>query len=131
MANTTRKSRVKCVTGNALTVEVNAGKIILPTTGNKYIIVGGWMRALGGNAATATGVNISDTTATTPVVGVAVARAALTQNTVVDFDAASDVTRTTYGIAHKEGKGLQIIKDGSDLATATSIDYCIKFMEIN
>lgn len=130
MANTTRKSRVKCVTGNATTDEVNAGKIILPVTGNKYIIVGGWMRALGGNAATATGVNISDTTATTPIVGVAVARASLTENAVVDFDAAG-VTTTTYGVAHKEGKGLQIIKSGSDLATATSVDYCVKFMEIN
>ena len=50
-ANTTRRSRVKCITGNATLAEVKAGKIILPKFSGQYIICGGWMRALAVNAA--------------------------------------------------------------------------------
>jgi hypothetical protein len=129
MANTEDTGRVRCVTGNATTTEVNAGKIIVPPDASRaYIITGGWLRALGGNAGGATSVNISDTTGT-PVVGLAVAVGTLTQDAVVDFNLGANITKTTYGTAHTKGKGLQIIANGT-LTTATSVDYCVKYKTI-
>jgi len=119
------------VTGNASLAQVKAGKIILEPNAGAYIIVGGWLRALGGAAAAADSINISDTTGT-PVVGVAIAVGALTENAVVEFDAAANVTRTTFGDDFDYGKGLQIIDAGAaDLTTCTSVDYCIHFMEVS
>jgi hypothetical protein len=132
MANTTRTSRVNVVTGNAIVAELVAGKIIVPPDASRaYIIVGGWMRALGGSAATATSVDIKDT-ATVAVVGVAVGVAALTQDTVADFDAATNVVWTTYGTALTKGKGLKIMQTtaAGPLATCTSVDYCVKYMTV-
>jgi hypothetical protein len=89
------------------------------------------MRCLGGAAAAADSINISDTTGT-PVVGVAIAVAALTENAVVDFDAAANVTRTTYGDDFVYGKGLQICDAGaSALTTCTSVDYCVQYMTVS
>jgi len=122
---------VKCITGNATLAEVKAGKIILPKFSGQYIIVGGWMRALAVNAAGADSINISDTTAT-PVVGVAIAVGALTAGALVDFDAAANVTRTTYGAAFAAGKGLQILDAGAGaLSGCTSVDFCIKYTTVN
>lgn len=128
MANLRKHGQLRCVMGNATTAEVNAGKTIVNADPSRSIaIVGGWMRALGGNAGTATSVDIKDT-AGTAVVGVACAVAGLTSGAVLDFGAASNVTRTTYGTALTAGKGLKIEKTGSNLATATSVDYCVYYM---
>ena len=129
MANTTRLSRERCVCGSATTAEVIAGKIIVPPDSSKAVIItGGWMRAAG-SAGTATSVDIKDTTGT-PVVGVAIAVAALTDGTMVDFDAAANVTWTTYGTAFAKGKGLQIKQTtaGGNLSTTTAVDYVVKYI---
>lgn len=131
MAFTTSAGKIHFVQGNATTAEVNAGKVIVHPRANKCIqIVGGHLTALGGNVATATGVNIDDTT-DTPVVGVACATAGLTQNAQLDFDAAANVTRTTYRTPLTVNEGLQIIKAGSDVATAVSVDYYVEYIFVN
>lgn len=126
MALTDCRGGQKFVQGNALTVEVNAGKIIVePRKGKKVAVDGGFLRALGGAVATATSVDIADTTGT-PVVAAACAAAGLTQNAVLDFRAAANVTLTTaLGVPLTVNQGLQIIKAGSDVATATSVDYVV------
>ena len=129
MANTTRISRERCVCGTATVAEVIAGKIILPPDSAKAVIVtGGWMRATG-SAGTATSVDIKDTT-TVPVVAVAIAVGALTDGAVVDFDTATNVTWTTYGVAHTKGKGLQIKQTtaAGNLSTTTAVDYVVKYI---
>lgn len=129
MANTADIGRLKCVTGNATTTEVNAGKIIIAPDGSRSVIItGGWLRALGGNAGGATSVNISDTTGT-PVVNLATAVGTLTQDAVVDFNLGANITKTTYGTANTKGKGIQIKANGT-LTTATSIDYCLIYKTI-
>ncbi len=128
MAYTTSSGKVHFVRGNATAAQVNAGKLIVqPRKGKKLVVTGGHMVALGGNAATATSVDIADT-AGTPVVAVACGVAGLTQNTRLDFRAASNVTLTTFQVALTAEKGLQIIKAGSDLATATSVDYYVEYI---
>lgn len=126
MALTKCRGGQKFVQGNATTAQVNAGlRILEPRKGKKIAVDGGFMRALGGAAATATSVDIADTTGT-PVVAVACAAAGLTQNAVLDFRAASNVTLTTkLGDPLTVDQGLQIIKAGSNLATATSVDYVV------
>lgn len=130
MAFTTGKGKVHFVQGNATTAQVNAGlTIVTPRAGKTPQVVGGHMTALGGNAATATSVDIADT-AGTPVVAVACGVAGLTANAQLDFTAASNVTLTTYRKPLTAGKGLQIIKAGSNLATATSVDYYVEYVYI-
>ena len=130
MAFTTAAGKVHFVQGNALTAAVTAGKVIAPARSGKAIqVVGGHLTALGGSAATATSVDIKDTHGT-PVVAVACGVAGLTQNTQLDFDAAANVTLTTYRKPLTVGKALQIKDTGSGLATATSIDYYVEYVYI-
>ncbi len=129
MANTTANTRLRCVTGTATKAEYNAGKLIVPPNPDRsYIVVGGWFRSTG-NVTEATTININDTT-TSNVVNVAVAAAGLTNGTVITFDAGTNVTRTTYGTANTQGKGLQIISVGTDESTATACDYCVKYLAV-
>ena len=124
MATTSTDPRVRCAQGSATVAEVNAGKIIIPDCPSRVItVVDGWLRAIGGAAGTATGVYIQDTAAAaTSIIEWLVA--ALTQNAVARVGA-SNVTSTYAGTACTRDKGLQIIKHGGDVDTATSIDYCI------
>jgi hypothetical protein len=120
MANTSivpRHLRVAC--GNATAAQVNAGTVIVPERADRQVVVvGGWLRALGGNAAGATSVDITDTAAS-PVTVAATAVGSLTQNTLVSIAGAN------MGAGLTAGKGLRIGKTGSSLTGATSVDYCI------
>ena len=130
MAFTSARGKVHFVQGNATTAQVNAGKIIAEARKGKSIqVVGGHLTALGGNAATATSVDIKDTAATA-IVAVACAVAGLTQNTQLDFDAAANVTLTTYRKPLTVDKALKIEKTGSNLATATSVDYYVEYIYV-
>jgi len=130
MANYTRNSRVRVATGNATIATANAGKVIVPgAPGRAYVVMGGWVRALGGKVNEATTVDICTKT-TTPIVNVAVAKAAMTENAVVSFGTATTVTRTTYGDDNVAGHALQLLTVGTDEATATSIDYCVRYMTV-
>lgn len=130
MAFTSAKGKLHFAQGNATTAQVNAGLLIVePRKGKQIQVVGGHMTALGGNAATATSVDLKDT-AGTPVVAVACGVAGLTSGTQLDFDAAANVTLTTYRKPLTVDKGLQILKTGSNLATATSVDYYVEYVYI-
>ncbi len=127
----TGQGKIHFKAGRLTAAQVNAGtRVIPPRADKKLMIVGGQLVAIGGAAATATSVDVNDTTGT-PVVGVAVACTAMTENTQMDFDAASNVTRTTYRAPFAAGKGIQVIKGGSDLATATHVDYYIEYVYVN
>jgi hypothetical protein len=130
MAFTSAAGKVHFVQGNALRAEVTAGKVIAPARSGKSIqVVGGHMTAIGGAAQTATSVDLKDTYGT-PLVAVACGIAGLTQNTQLDFDAAANVTLTTYRKPLNVGKALQIKDTGSGLATATSIDYYVEYVYV-
>ena len=129
-ANATRNSRVRVVTGNATKAQANAGKVIVPgAPGRAYVVMGGWVRALGGKVNEATSVDICSKT-TTPIVNVAVLKAVALENAVVTFDAAANVTRTTYGNDNAAGHALQILTVGTDESTCTSIDYCVRYLTV-
>lgn len=131
MANTTRRSRIKCVTGSRTLAQVKAGSQILPGFAGSYIIIGGWVRAVGGDCAGADSINISDT-ADTPVVGVALAVGPLDDGVIQRFDAASNVTRTTFGQSLTFGKGLQILDAGaSALSGPDTVDFCVFYQTVS
>jgi len=89
------------------------------------------MRAVGADCATATSVNINDTTATN-VVGVAIAVAPLDDGVVIPFHNATNVTRTTFGLAFAYGKGLQIVDATKGTLTGpTTVDFCVKYMKLS
>jgi hypothetical protein len=116
---------MRCLHGNATLAEVKTGKVILGGEPGRTITVhDGWLRALGGNAGTATTVDISDT-AGTPVVVFKMARGGLTENAVARIGLATHYTGTTVGTPLTPGKGLRIDDAGAVLDTCTSVDYCL------
>ena len=80
-------------------------------------------RAIGGNAATATSVDVESTNGT-PVLAFKMAVGGLTQNAIARMGLATHSTNTGIGTALGHGDGLQITATGT-LATATHIDYCV------
>lgn len=119
---TNRRRRVNVTFGQATTAEVNAGKTILDNIGDGPIcIVDGWLRAIGGAAATCTYVDIRDVGGTTNYLRGA--QASLTQNTVLRMTGTADgLTQVTAR------KGLKIASTTNNLATATAIDYMVKWV---
>lgn len=130
MANTAINPRhVRIANGNATTAEVNTGKVIVPDRADRQIVViGGYLRALGGNASGATSVDITDT-ATSPVAAFSAPIASLTSGTIVDAKASGN-TNANLGVGLTPGKGLKIAKTGANLATATSVDYCVEYVYV-
>jgi hypothetical protein len=121
MALTHKKLRV--AEGQLTTAEVNAGTVVIaPMVDRVITVVDAWLRATG-SAATVTSVDITDT-ASSPATAVAFARAGLTDGTVLRAGAAN-TTATGLGTALTEDCGVKVIKNGSDLATTTAVDYFI------
>ncbi len=119
--------KVRVAEGQATTAEVNAGKVIVqPIAGHTITVVDGWLRAIGGNAGGATSVDITDTNSS-PVTAFAMAVGGLTQNAVARVGLATHSTNTNVGTPLTAGKGLKIIKNGSNLTTATAVDYMILY----
>ncbi len=117
--------RVRCVEGQLTTSEVNTGTVVLPgKTQRTLTVTDFWMRAIGGNAETATSVDIVDTNSS-PVTAGKMAVGGLTQNTIARMGLATHSTNTNIGSPLTKGKGLKIGKTGGSLATCTAIDYCI------
>jgi hypothetical protein len=127
MANTTNNQRLRCAMGRLTVAQVNADTpIVPPKQGYSYIVVGGWFIATG-SAATATSVDVVDTSDN---VAVAVAVGNLTNGTLAPFNAASGVTWTTYGTALTAGEGLHIHTAGGDLGTTTQLDYYVEYTAV-
>ena len=127
MAQATFKSqrRMRCLRGAATLAEVKAGKVILRGEPGRTITVhDAWLRSIGGNAATATSVDISDT-ADTPVICFAMAVGGLAEDVVARIGLATHYTGTTVGTPLTPGKGLRIDDAGGVLAGPTTVDYAI------
>ena len=110
--------------------QVNAGATLLAAVaGYKYRVTDWTMIAIGGNAATATSVDILGTR-TTSVTLAAVAVAALTQSAAVKPNSAN-VTLLADGASHTAldaNTAITVGKTGSSLATATHIDVIVSYV---
>jgi hypothetical protein len=117
----------------ATTAEVNAGLTLLPAlSGYKYRLVDVTMIAIGGNAATATSVDIVTTQAASAVRPIVAAVAALTRSAVVKPNSAN-VTVLADGasfVANDANTAVSVSKQaaGSNLATATHIDVLLSYV---
>lgn len=117
----------------ATTAEVNAGLELLPAlSGYKYRIVDVTLIAIGGNAATATSVDLLATSGGSAVRPIVAAVAALTRSAVVKPNSAN-VTVLADGasfVAMDANTAISITKQsgGSNLATATHIDCILTYV---
>jgi len=127
---TTTHPKVHCASGSLTLAQVAAntlaGTIVVdPAPDRTITVLDGWLRAAGHNAAGATTLIITDTTAS-PVTIVSATAGALLQDVVARFGA-SNVTFTAPNAALTKGKGLRIGCTGSALTTSHSLDYLIYY----
>ena len=115
------------------TAEVNAGHELLPAiSGYKYRIHDITLIAIGGNAATATTVDVLGTQSASGVKLLAAAVAGLTRSAVLRAGA-TNATVLADGASFAEcdaNTAITIGKTGSDLATATHIDVLLTYETI-
>jgi len=115
------------------TAEVNAGHELLPAiSGYKYRVHDVALIAIGGNAATATTVDVLGTQSSSGVKLLAAAVAGLTRSTVLRAGA-TNATVLADGASFAEcdaNTAITIGKTGSDLATATHIDVLLTYETI-
>ena len=124
--STVKRGEIHVASGNVLLADVNAGYVIMPPNPTRTItVVGGYLQAIGGAATACTSIDVKDTSGS-PVVAVVCGQAALSQNTVLQFNAAAGVTWTTR-TALTQGKGLQVQTTGVACTTATSFNYEVQF----
>ena len=121
---------VQTISGNATTAQINAGLVIIPAITGKTITIQRYaVQAVGGTAATCTGVYLEDT-AGSPVLATTIAAADLT-TAIINIPGGAGNTLGagfTYGLSGLTvSKGVQIIKNGSNCATMTSANYAIEF----
>ena len=113
------------------TAQVNAGYTLLAAmSGYKYRVVDFTLIAIGGNAATATSVDLLATQSASGVTLAAVAVAALTRSTAVKPNTAN-VTLIADGasfVANDANTAITIGKTGSNLATATNVDVILSYV---
>ena len=115
----------RVASGNVTTANCNSGVVIQPNIDGRTIVVTGVkMRCNGGNAATATGIDILDN-AGSPLTAVEIPVAVLTSGAWATEMSASTTT-TNLGLLLTPGKGLTIKSNGT-LATATSVDYIVTY----
>jgi hypothetical protein len=112
------------------TAQINAGFALLPALpGYSYRVTDATMVAIGGNAATATSVDILGTQATASVKLVSALIAALTRSAVVKPHSAS-VSVLADGasyVANDVNTAVTIGVTGSPLATATAVDVILTY----
>lgn len=112
------------------TAQVNAGATVLSAiAGYKYRLIDCTLIAIGGNAATATSVDILATQSSSSAKLLAAAVAALTQSAAVKPNTAN-VTLLADGasfIANDANTAITVGKTGSSLATATAIDVILTY----
>lgn len=117
----------------ATAAQVNAGLELLPAlAGYKYRITDLTMIAIGGNAATATSVDIVTTQSGSAARPFVVAVAALTRSAVVKPNS-GNVTVLADGasfVANDTNTGVYVSKQaaGSNLATATHVDVILSYV---
>jgi hypothetical protein len=113
------------------TPQVNAGHTVLPAiAGFKYRIQDMALIAIGGNAQTATGVMILGTQGTASVKLMDGKVAGLTRSTLLRAGTATNGIILADGasfVANDANTAITVIKDGTDLATATHIDVLLTY----
>jgi hypothetical protein len=118
--------RTNSIEGNLTAAQLHAAPVIVtPITGQYVKIIGFTMQAKGGAAATCTSVQFVDTTGT-PVVGVQVNQAQLTQDTIIN-EATGSVVLTTFQTSFAIDKGLAIRDVGGQCTTMTSLNYMVLY----
>jgi len=115
--------------------QVNAGATVLAArAGIRYQLVDLALIAIGGNAATATGVRVRGTQSASVVVLMDAKVAGLTQSTLLRIGTATNGLILADGasfVANDVNTAITIIKDGSDVATATHIDLLMSYKLIS
>jgi hypothetical protein len=117
----------------ATAAQVNAGLELLPAlAGYKYRLVDVTMIAIGGNAATATSVDIITTQAASAVRPIVAAVAALTRSAVVKPNSANVAVLADGAsfVANDANTAVSVGKQsgGSGLATATHVDVILDYV---
>ena len=110
--------------------EINAGATLLPAVVNrKYRLVDCAMIAIGGAAATATSVDLRGTQSASVVNLVAAAVAGLTQNTLLRAGATNSAILAGGAsfVACDTNTAITVAKTGSNLATATHVDFIVTY----
>ena len=118
--------KLRCAADNVLAAGLTtAGTIIVAPSADRTIrVVGGWMRALGGTVATATSVNVSDTSNTNEVM---VGTAANMTAGLILREGTTGMTCTKLNLALTKGDGLRIKGIAATVTGATSVDYCVYY----
>jgi hypothetical protein len=117
----------------ATTAQVNAGLTLLPAVpGVKWRLVNCTMIAIGGNAATATSVDLLGTKAAAASRPVVNAIAGLTRSAVLNMGDANSVVLADGAsyTAHDANTAISVVKQsgGSNLATATHVDVILTYV---
>lgn len=131
LEGTAMSSGLQTIRKRFTTAEVNAGATLLPAVaGQKYRMVDAKMIAIGGNAATATSVDILATQSASSVKLVAAAVAGIAQSVVARAGAANIAVLADGAsfVANDVNTAVTIAKTGSNLATATHIDVIFDYV---
>jgi hypothetical protein len=110
--------------------QVNAGNELLPAlVGKAYRITGLMIRAIGGAAAAVTSVDIQDG-AGTPVVVAVYSQAQLTEGTILTENTTGAAMGAGFLVGTTVSKAVNIIKNGSDVTTATHFDVVVQYQVV-
>jgi hypothetical protein len=129
-ATVVEDAALRVVYDAAVTVaEANAagGETLIAGVAGKQITVHDFeVITIGGAAGAVTSVDLESDNET-PVVVAALAAAALTENAIVKPNSANVTLGAGYHVALGAGDGLRIIKNGSDITTATSFKVYVVY----
>jgi hypothetical protein len=119
--------RKRNYTGKLTVAQINAGiTVVAAEPGLTIKATDFYMKAIGGAVGAVTTIDIKDTAASPVTVGTC-AQAQLTENAILRAGATGTV-HTNLGEALTAGKGLQVVKNGSDITTATHVIVCIDYI---
>jgi hypothetical protein len=117
---------VMTVVNTVSLAEFNAGKTILPEVAGKTYTILDYSVTANGSLATADGMLIQDTNGT-PVVVTTIATAALTNGTLNKPTSANNSLGAGFQAALTAGKGVKVIKSGSNGATTTNFKVVLVY----
>ncbi len=127
---TNRNPNVRNVRVRKTTAEINAGIDLLPAiAGFKYRLIDSTVIAIGGNAATLTLLTISGTQAGAAALLVTHTQASLTRSTVLKPNSTGAVVLADGAsfVANDVSTPITAGKTGSDMGTATAVDFILTF----
>jgi hypothetical protein len=124
------RAMVQAVRRRCTIAEVNAGVTILAAVaGYAYRMIDAYIIAYGGNVGGATGIDLTATLSTSRKL-VAFKTAGMTQSTMLRAGTATNGVLLADGAsftANDANTAITLIKDGSDVTTATGVDIAVVF----